>query len=86
VAEAGVSGFNVTSFYAFVAPAATPKPIVQRLSRTITELASTGEVRQRLLSAGLDPAVIGSEELGNVLSRERKLWADVVRTARISPQ
>lgn len=86
VAEAGVPGFRVTSFYAFVAPAATPKPIVERLSRAITELASTGEVRQRLVSAGLDPSVMGHEQLGDALRRERLLWAEVVRTARISPQ
>ncbi len=86
VAEAGVPGFRVTSFYAFVAPAATPKPIVERLSRAITDLASTSEVRQRLVSAGLDSSVLGYEQLGDVLQRERMLWAEVVRTARISPQ
>jgi len=86
VAEAGVPGFRVTSFYAFVAPAATPKPVVERLSRAITDLASTSEVRQRLVSAGLDSSVVGYEQLGDVLLRERMLWAKVVRTAGIAPQ
>jgi tripartite-type tricarboxylate transporter receptor subunit TctC len=86
MAEAGVPGFRVSSFYAFVAPAATPKPIVERLSGAITALASTPEVRNRLVSVGLDPAVVGSDQLGEVLQRERMFWADVVRTAGISPQ
>jgi tripartite-type tricarboxylate transporter receptor subunit TctC len=86
MAEAGVPGFRVSSFYAFVAPAATPKPIVERLSGAITALASTAEVRNRLVSVGLDPAVMGSDQLGEVLQRERMFWADVVRTAGISPQ
>lgn len=86
MAEAGVPGFKVTSFYAFVAPAATPKPIVERLSGAITALASTAEVHNRLVSAGLDPDVVGSDRLGEVLRRERVFWADVVRTAGISPQ
>jgi tripartite-type tricarboxylate transporter receptor subunit TctC len=86
MAEAGVPGFKVTSFYAFVAPAATPKPIVERLSGAITALASSAEVRNRLVSAGLDPDVVASDQLGEVLRREQVFWAHVVRTAGIAPQ
>jgi len=81
-----VPDFRVTSSYAFVAPAATPKPIVERLARAITDLASSKEVHQRLVSAGLDSSVLGYEQLGDVLLRERMLWAKVVRTAGIAPQ
>ena len=86
VSEAGVPRFRVTSFYAFVAPAATPKPNVELLSHAITAIASTDEVRNRLVSAGLEPSVVGLDQLGDVIQRERMLWAEVVRTAGIPPE
>jgi tripartite-type tricarboxylate transporter receptor subunit TctC len=86
VAEAGLPDYKVTSFYAFVAPAATPKAVVERLSREITELAESEGVQTRLVSAGLDPSSVGTNRLGQVLQQERAFWAKAMQAAQIEPQ
>jgi len=76
--EAGVSDFVVTSWAAFVLPAATPRPIVDKLSVAQRQIAADKSVQERFLVAGA--RVLSSTPEGAIAfaAKERAIWKDVV--------
>ncbi len=86
VAESGVPGFDVTSWNAVFAPAATPPEVVQALNAAIgTALADAG-VRQRLLDLGIEPKGGTPAAIGDRLKADIARWGEVIRRAGIQPQ
>jgi tripartite-type tricarboxylate transporter receptor subunit TctC len=79
MAEAGLDGFEVTSWHLWAAPASTPRPIIDRLVETIRDLYADPALRQRAL--GMGAKLLGStpEEVAARLARERPVWAEMVR-------
>ena len=84
--EAGIADYDLTSFYAVVAPAGTPPAIVSRLAAEIVRAANSAEVRERLTAAGLEPAALESGELGALMQRERARYAKLIAAAGIHPE
>jgi tripartite-type tricarboxylate transporter receptor subunit TctC len=78
-----VPGYEVTTWYALVAPAGTPSPIVERLNRELASMLRSPAMRERLVEQGLEPGPMGSEELAAHLRAESAKWARVIREARI---
>jgi tripartite-type tricarboxylate transporter receptor subunit TctC len=76
--EAGVSDFVVTSWAAFVLPAATPRPIIDKISAAQRRIAGEKEVQDRFLVAGA--RVLSSTPEGAIAfaAKERAMWKDVV--------
>jgi len=76
--EAGVSDFVVTSWAAFVLPAATPRPIIDKLSVAQRQIAAEKSVQERFLIAGA--RVLSSTPEGAIAfaAKERAIWKDVV--------
>lgn len=83
VAESGLPGYEYTNWYGLVVPAKTPRTIIQYLNREFTLVLNTPEIRERLVSAGMDPAPSSPEELDAFLPRDQEKWARVVRAANI---
>lgn len=83
VAESGLPGYEYTNWYGFVVPAKTPRAIIERLNREITLALNDPEVRNKLVTAGMDPAPGTPEELDAFLPRDQEKWARVVRAANI---
>ena len=83
VAEAGVPGYEYSNWYGFVVPAKTPKSVVQYLNKEIGLVLRTPEVRDRLMTAGMNPAPSTPEELDAFLPRDQEKWARVVKAANI---
>ena len=79
VAEQGVPGFEVTSWFAIFAPAGTPKDIVSRLNAEAQRVYRLPDVQDRLKILGLDTVLSTPEELGRVQEAEVIKWARVVR-------
>jgi tripartite-type tricarboxylate transporter receptor subunit TctC len=79
MAEAGVPDFVVTSWAAFVAPAATPRPIVDRLSNALREIAADQRTQQRFLQAGAKVLWSTPEDAVARGRGERQMWQDAVR-------
>ena len=77
--ESGLPGFVVEGWYGILAPAGTPKPLVERLSRDINEAMAYPETRERIVSLGYD--VLGStpEQFEAHLRSELARWGKVVR-------
>jgi tripartite-type tricarboxylate transporter receptor subunit TctC len=86
VAEVGYPGYQATNWYAYMAPAKTPKNIVARLHREITKALNAPEVKDLLNKQGLEPAPGSPEELARFIASEDKVWGRVVKEAGIKAQ
>jgi tripartite-type tricarboxylate transporter receptor subunit TctC len=85
VAESGLPGFDVTTWYGLVAPAGVPDAIVDKLSAEVAAILARPDVRERLTTAGTEPQSMTPQEFAAFINGEqtkwRKLIADVGMTA-----
>ena len=79
--EAGVDGLDVTVWYGVLAPAATPREIVQTIAAAVTRATRDPDTRRRMLEQGADPVGSTPEEFGKLLREEVARWAEVVRVS-----
>jgi tripartite-type tricarboxylate transporter receptor subunit TctC len=89
VAESGVAGlanYESDSWNGIVAPANTPRDVVQRLHAEIVKALSAADVRERFLSLGIEPATSTPEELKQVFINDAAKWGAVIRQANITPE
>ncbi|MCX7143924.1 MAG: tripartite tricarboxylate transporter substrate binding protein [Proteobacteria bacterium] len=86
IEEAGVPGYNVTSWLAIVAPANTPKDVIARLNAEIMKAWATPEGRQFAESIGAEAGRGSAEEFGQFMLSEREKWRDVITRANIKPE
>jgi tripartite-type tricarboxylate transporter receptor subunit TctC len=86
VAESGYPGFEATNWYAFVAPAKTPKDLLDFWNRELTKVLNDPLVSAELAKHGLDPAPGTRDELAQYMERESQKWGKVVREAKITAE
>jgi len=79
VNEAGLPGFNVTSWYGMFAPAALPKNLVAKINGDIAAILDTPDMKQRLEKLGADPGPMSPEDFGKFVRAEVEKWAKVVK-------
>ena len=77
--EAGVKGFDVVGFYGVLAPAATPKPVLDKLAAAFKGALDTPDIRTRMVAQGADPAYLGPEAFASYLAAETPKWAKAVK-------
>jgi tripartite-type tricarboxylate transporter receptor subunit TctC len=85
VAESGLAGFDVTSWYGLVARAGTPAEIVEKIHRDAVEALSSEDVRSKLAGLGLEPLGNSPAEFERMIADESRKWGDIVRRAGIKP-
>jgi tripartite-type tricarboxylate transporter receptor subunit TctC len=82
IAEAGVPGYGIEAWFAMLAPAGTPAPIVNRLHRELSTIMAEPELKKRMLDLGQELSPSSSpEEFGNFLRSEIKKMGDIVKTS-----
>jgi tripartite-type tricarboxylate transporter receptor subunit TctC len=86
VAESGYPGYETTNWYAFVAPAKTPRVVLDRLHGEIVKSLRAADVREQLLAVGMEPMPGTPEELARYIEREYQTWGKVVKAAKIQAQ
>src|SRR5688572_27137452 len=84
--EAGLPGYEAIGWFGAVAPANTPREIIQRLNAEIRQALSTPDVKERAVAAGAEPAPNSPEEFAAYIREETKKWGEVVRAAGIKLQ
>jgi tripartite-type tricarboxylate transporter receptor subunit TctC len=82
--EAGMPGFVTGSWAGLMAPANTPKPIIERMAREISEIVREPDVRQKFLDAGFLPASGPTAEFAELMRQDSARYAEIIRQARIS--
>ena len=86
LAEAGLPGFVTTQWFGILAPAGTPRPIIDRLYQSLTRGAGSPEVVKHLAGQGVEVVNRKPEEFAALIKREIAQWAKVIKTAGITPQ
>jgi tripartite-type tricarboxylate transporter receptor subunit TctC len=83
--ESGVKGFEAVSWHMIVAPAKTPKPVVDKLHAEIKAIVAQPQVNQRMLQLGLIPVDSPSVEgMRKYIDAENNLWGGVIRKTGIA--
>jgi tripartite-type tricarboxylate transporter receptor subunit TctC len=85
MAEAGIADLNLSAWMGFLAPAKTPRPIIDQLNRA-TVAAFDTELRAKLAESGIEVATGTPEELQQLIARDLKLHAELVKSAGPVPQ
>ena len=77
--ESGLPGFESVLHYGVLAPAGTPRPIIDRLNAALRALVDTEQVKQRILAEGGDPMTSTPEEYAKDIDAEETKWGTLVR-------
>jgi tripartite-type tricarboxylate transporter receptor subunit TctC len=86
IAESGFPGYEAVNWYGYLAPAKTPKEVVDRLSRDIGKALANPKVIEALHKTGVEPVAMTPDEFGRYIKREYDTWGKVVKEAGIKPQ
>jgi tripartite-type tricarboxylate transporter receptor subunit TctC len=86
IAESGFPGYEALNWYGYLAPAKTPKEIVDRLSREISKALANPQVVSAMNKTGVEPLSMTPEEFGAYIKREYDTWGKVVKQAGIKAQ
>ena len=85
-AELGYPGFEAISWQAVLAPAQTPRPIIERVSRELVRIIKSDEVRGKMLAQYFSAAGTAPEGLAGLMKTERERWAQVIKAAGVKPE
>jgi tripartite-type tricarboxylate transporter receptor subunit TctC len=77
--ESGYKGFEVSGWYGVMAPAKTPRPVIERLNKDFVAVLTTGETPKLLMTRGYDPAPMTPEAFGKYLQAEVARWSKAVK-------
>ena len=86
IAEAGVPGFEVSNWWGIVAPAGTPRPVLERLYREIGVILDSPEMRKRFELEGAEAIRMPAAEMTSFVAQETEKWTRVVKEAGIKPE
>jgi tripartite-type tricarboxylate transporter receptor subunit TctC len=84
--EAGVAGYETTTWGGLLAPAGTPKPVVAKLNAEVNKILQMPDVRKTLVEAGIEPGSGSSQQFADFLSAESVKWGKVAKDAGIQPE
>jgi tripartite-type tricarboxylate transporter receptor subunit TctC len=84
MAEAGFPDFEVSSWNGLLAPARTPKPIIDKLHQELVKIVAMPDIRERFAAQAADPVGSSPAEFRAYIEREIKRWGEVARAANIS--
>jgi len=84
--EQGYPDFEAISWQAVLAPAATPKPIVERVANELIRIIKSNDVRAKMLGQYFSAAGTAPEALAGLMKTERARWAKVIKAAGVQPE
>ncbi|MGQ0653568.1 MAG: Bug family tripartite tricarboxylate transporter substrate binding protein [Betaproteobacteria bacterium] len=84
--EAGVAGYDSTTWFGILGPAAMPREVVARVSADVAAAVQAADVRERFAAAGAEPLGSTPEAFAETIRRETAKWARVVKAAGIKAE
>lgn len=84
--EAGVAGYDVSAWFGLLAPAGTPKPVIDELSKNLMAILRTPEITKQFFDLGAEPVGDTPEQFARFIQEEGLKWAKVARTNNIKLQ
>ena len=86
VSESGLAGFEFNSWFALMAPAGTPRPIVQFLSAEVSKALQDAEVREKLNAQGLTPRGTSPDDLGKAMRLQLARYGELIKQNNITAE
>src|SRR5262245_38146063 len=86
IAEAGVPGYGGTPWFSVVAPAGTPRPIIDKLNGVLMTFINRPDTQDKMNALAISPWTSTPDELARFIPAEIKKWAQVVKDAGITPE
>lgn len=86
IAEAGVPGYEATSWFGLLAPAGTPAPVVARLNTAILKALADPDVKKKLLEQGAEPAGETPAQFAAFIASETVKWGKIVKQSGATAQ
>ncbi|MDW5443622.1 tripartite tricarboxylate transporter substrate binding protein [Polaromonas sp. SM01] len=86
LAEAGVPGVAVTSWYGLMAPKGTPAPVLAQLASDVTRIFNTPATQAQLEKQGLSVWIVTEAAFGDVIRKETATWAPIIKSRKIEAQ
>ena len=84
-AEAGLPTFEVNSMFGLLAPASTPKPVIERLNAELVKILQLPDVKEKLLQQGAFATSTTPEQAAERIRAEIAMWAKVIGEANVRP-
>ena len=82
-AEAGLKGFEVTTWYGLLAPAATPRAVIDKLGAEMAKILGTADMREKLTSQGMEALITTPDQFAALIKADLAKYARVIKTANI---
>lgn len=86
VGESGLPGFVNVGWFGLLAPAGTPKEVIEKVQRDSATILATDDTKQRLLAVGMTPVANNPAQFADAIRAESATWAKVVRERKIQQQ
>ncbi len=86
IAEAGLPGYEATQWFGVLAPAATPRAIIDRLYQEVSRALRAPDVKERLSAEGAEVVASTPEGFAGYIKSETEKWTRVIKAAGIKPQ
>jgi tripartite-type tricarboxylate transporter receptor subunit TctC len=86
IAEAGLAGFRYDTWFGLLAPAATPRPVVDRLNAEVVRVLNLPEVRERFRGLGADPIPMGAREFDKFVAQQAQRFVELAKQANIKAE
>ena len=81
--EAGLPGFEVKGWYGVLAPAVTPKLIIDKLATEIAKILVMSDIKEKIVGLGMDPFISTPDQLAALMKADMAKWVNVIKTANI---
>jgi tripartite-type tricarboxylate transporter receptor subunit TctC len=86
IAETGLTGFEASLYYGLVAPAGTPRPIIERLNKELRAALASDEVKKQLAADGTEITPGTPEEYADFIDKDEKKWSELVKASGVEQE
>jgi tripartite-type tricarboxylate transporter receptor subunit TctC len=84
--EAGMKGYDTSTWGGLLAPAGTPKDVVAKLNAEVNKALASSDVREKLATSGIEPASGSAQQFADFIASEMQRWGQVAKTAGVQPE
>jgi len=86
IAESGLPGFESLTWFGLLGPAATPKPVVERVNAEMNKALQNPEIQARFAQLGFEPAGGSAADFAATIQRDARKWSKVIKDAGVKPE
>ena len=86
ITESGLAGFDASLYYGLVAPAGTPRPIIDKLNKALRDALASDEVKKQLGNDGTEITPGTPEDYADFIDKDEKKWSQLVKASGVEQE